>query len=137
MKLLPEDFRATELDCKVAAMVMGWLFWKDKERDQVHCRVKGESFPWESWTTPGKKRFERVTPAQAARMEFYEEAPKFSQEIEYAWEALEEASSTQHFSLERSGEQWIASFGPRKASAKTAAVAICLALVSSRKERTK
>ncbi len=133
---MDDEYRSTELDCKVAAVVMGWRFWKDKERNQVVYQLKGDLPPWDCGMTPWRKRFERLTPAQAARMEFYEKPPRFSRKMKYAWRLLKKTSPTKDFSLERSGGRWTASFGARKASAKTAEMAICLAALGSKKERT-
>lgn len=134
---LDPDYRATELDCRVAATVMGWRFWKHKERDQVFYSGKGELPPWEWGMTGRRSQFERLTPAQASRMEFHDKPPRFSRKIKYAWEALKKVSPTKAFAVARSGGQWTACFGTRKATAKTAAKAICLAILGSRKERTK
>lgn len=137
MDLIDPDYRATELDCKIAAIVMGWRFWKHNERDQVFYSAKGELPPWEWGMTGRRKQFERLTSAQASRMEFHDKPPRFSRKIKYAWEVLDYVSPTKDFSVARSGEQWTAFFGKKKASAKTAAKAICLAILGSRKERTK
>ncbi len=137
MDLIDPDYRATELDCKIAIIIMGWRFWRDKERDQVVYSGKGALPPWEWGMTPGRKRFERLTAAQASRMEFYDKPPRFSRKIKYVWEVVEYVSPTRDFSVARSGRQWTARFGTRKATAKTAAKAICLAILGSRKERTK
>lgn len=122
-----DDCKATQLDCLVADKIMGWRLWKDKELDQVVIWLKGDLSPWGAQYKPDRKRFEKVAPAKAARMEFCGEAPKFSRNMEAAWEVVKKMSRWGNFSLNKVGNEWAATFGVREATAKTAAKAICLA----------
>lgn len=132
--MVDEDYLATELDCLVASKIMDCLFWLDKDRDQVVYRVKGELFPWDSCMTPGRKRFEKLTPEEAAGIEFYEKPPRYSKKIKQAWEVVEKLSDRAEFSLTKTGKQWTARFGRRSAVAKTAEKAICLAALGKKNE---